>query len=91
MQSFRTISVIAAMAVVAPGMAWAEERAKPCAEAQCAARDAGVRTVDAAAQCRRIVRDKGPVSRLMIGGRELADAELRACNRFVVTTQRPRN
>jgi len=95
MQSSTILSVFAAMAVAAPGMALAEPAPRPVTDWRCEAdrcvAQAPASSDDLLQQCRRVVRVTGPVSQFRIGGRELSAAELIACNRFVIMTQPPRN
>jgi hypothetical protein len=98
MQSFRIGSVIAALAVLAPGAALAQFAAQRpvvdwrCDGDRCVGRAEGVSASrDILQLCRRTVRATGPVSQYRIGDRELSTKELRACNRFVIATQPPRN
>ncbi len=95
MQSSTILRVLAAMAVIAPGTAFAQSAQKPVTDWRCEG-DRCVVQVKASAddllrQCRRVVRVTGPVSEFRVGGRELSAAEISACNRFVIMTQAPRD
>ena len=96
MQSFRMLSALAALALIVPGAALsAGGQARPegwrCEAERCVRKAQSDTSRDLLAQCRRTVRIVGPVSHYRQGDRQLGDADLRACNRFVITTQPPRN
>ena len=96
MQSSELVRVLAVMAAIAPGAALAQPSPKaPAVDWKCEAdRCAGHVAASSQGilqQCRRFVWATGPVSQYRIGERELTGAQLRACNRFVINTQPPRN
>ena len=97
MQSFRILGVVAVLAFTSGAAFAAEPAARSVTDWKCegdrcvAYAEAGAAAEDLLQQCKRTVRSTGPVSEYRRGGNALSAEQIRACNRFVIATQPPRN
>jgi len=96
MQRYWLTGAIAAAAALVSGVASAQNPtsqnglALRC-EGACVGASARTKEASLVAECRRVARVMGPLSRYVSGGRELSDAALRECNRPVRPFQTARN